>query len=99
MNGEIRRNIFLVIKESLHNIVKHAKATEVHIRIDIDNELRVLIQDNGIGFDSATIRPFANGLENMKKRIEEINGYISIVSENGTRIDVHSNARHPTKSL
>ena len=89
VNGEIRRNIFLVIKESLHNIVKHAKATEVHIQINIDNELRVLIQDNGKGFDAASIRPFADGIENMKKRIDEINGRFSIVSENGTRIDIH----------
>ena len=89
VNGEIRRNIFLVIKESLHNIVKHAKATEVHIQIDIDKELRVLIQDNGKGFDPAAIRSFANGIENMKKRIEEIGGRFTIESTHGTRIEIH----------
>jgi signal transduction histidine kinase/ligand-binding sensor domain-containing protein len=88
IEGEIRRNIFLVIKESLHNVVKHAKASNLHLRINIDKELQVIIHDNGKGFDMAAIRPFANGVENMKKRVEEIGGRISIKNSNGTRIEI-----------
>jgi len=91
INGEIRRNIFLVIKESLHNIVKHSKASEVLIRINIDKELQVLIHDNGKGFDAAMIRPFADGIENMKKRIEEIGGRFSLDGTQGTRIEIQVN--------
>ncbi len=91
INGEIRRNIFLVIKESLHNIVKHSKASEVFIQINIDKELQVLIQDNGKGFDARAIRPFADGIENMRKRIEEIGGHFSLDGTQGTRIEIHVN--------
>ena len=91
INGEIRRNIFLVIKESLHNIVKHSKASEVLIRINIDKELQVVIQDNGKGFDAGAIRPFADGIENMKKRIEEIGGRFSLDGTQGTRIEIQVN--------
>jgi signal transduction histidine kinase len=88
INGEIRRNIFIVIKESLHNVVKHAKATEVHININCDKELQLMIRDNGKGYDPATVRPFANGIENMKKRVEETGGSFSIENDNGTKINI-----------
>ncbi len=88
IKGEVRRNIFLVMKEALHNIVKHAEATAVHITIHCHNHLQVVIQDNGKGFDSSSVRPFANGLENMKKRVEEIGGEIRFENQNGTRISI-----------
>jgi signal transduction histidine kinase len=91
LNGEIRRNIFLVVKESLHNIIKHAKASEVFIRIDIDKELHVVIEDNGKGFDASRIRPFADGIKNMKRRIEEVGGRYLVDGTNGTRIEIHVN--------
>jgi len=88
INGEARRNIFLVMKESLHNIVKHAKASQVFIHMNIDKELHVVIQDDGKGFEAGSIRPFADGIQNMKKRIEEIGGRFSIDGNNGTRIEI-----------
>lgn len=88
IQGEVRRNIFLVIKEALHNIVKHAHATEVHISFSQGKHLQVIIHDNGKGIEKDNIRPFANGLENMKKRIEDINGQFSIENKGGTRISM-----------
>jgi signal transduction histidine kinase/streptogramin lyase len=88
INGEIRRNIFLVMKESLHNIVKHAQASEVMISLDCGRELRMVIQDNGKGLDTSFIRPFANGLENMKKRIAGIGGQLAIENNMGTKISI-----------
>lgn len=88
VNGEIRRNIFLIMKEALHNIVKHAHASEVSITIDCDKELKVSIHDNGRGFDPQAVRPFANGLENMKKRISEISGTILIENNKGTLVSI-----------
>lgn len=84
INGEIRRNIFLVLKESIHNIVKHAEASEVRIDMSCDEWLEVIIADNGKGFDPGRIRPFANGLDNMRRRMEEIGGTYSIEQKNGT---------------
>ena len=88
VNGEIRRNIFLVMKEALQNIVKHAAATEVSINMSCANELKLVIRDNGHGFDENHVRPFANGLVNMKKRIEEIKGLIRIENKGGTCITI-----------
>jgi signal transduction histidine kinase len=88
IQGEVRRNVFLVIKEALHNIVKHAHATEVGISFSHDPDLRVIIYDNGKGIDTENIRPFANGLENMKKRMADINGSFSIENKAGTQISI-----------
>jgi len=89
IQGEVRRNIFMVIKESLHNIVKHAGASEVAIEfIQQPQNLVVIIKDNGKGIDPDAIRPFANGLENMKKRMNDIDGTLKIKNEAGTEISI-----------
>jgi signal transduction histidine kinase len=89
LTAEIRRNIFLVIKEALNNIVKYAQANMVHISVKFpDSMLEILIKDNGIGFDIEHTRIFGNGLINMKKRIEDIRGEFKLDSKigNGTEI-------------
>ncbi len=65
---DFRKNILLLFKECINNISKHSNAGEVEIRLDImDNKLRLLIKDNGRGFD--TTRVFdGNGLQSMKDR-------------------------------
>ncbi|MFZ1679354.1 MAG: ATP-binding protein [Saprospiraceae bacterium] len=86
VSGEFRRNIYLVVKEALHNIVKHAEANVVHIRFEISKDLKILIQDDGIGFDPTNIRPYSNGILNMEKRMTSINGELKINNEHGTTI-------------
>jgi signal transduction histidine kinase len=86
VNGEFRRNVYLTVKEALHNVVKHAQASTVTIRIVADEKLEFLIRDNGTGFDKKDIRLFSNGLMNMEKRIKEINGEFIILNEKGTTI-------------
>jgi signal transduction histidine kinase len=85
VSGEIRRNIFLTVKESLHNIVKHAEARKVQINFSVGKNLFVSIGDNGIGL-IPNKNGGGNGLKNMKKRIESIGGYFEIVNETGTLI-------------
>lgn len=88
LNGEQRRNIYLVIKEALHNIVKHAAATEVNICFAIENKnLSVVIHDNGRGFRESS--SFGNGLKNMRRRMETIGGNFDISNENGTTIKIN----------
>ena len=88
--GEIRRNVFLVVKEALNNILKHAKATEVTISlVRVPDGLTLYIQDNGIGIDLKHLRQFGNGLKNMKKRMEDIGIDFSIENKNGTLITLH----------
>lgn len=84
LNGETRRNIFLAIKEALNNIAKHSGATEVQMQMKVAKGLYISIADNGSGFDIEKLRPFANGVENMKKRMAEIGGTLEFLNNNGT---------------
>lgn len=88
MSGEMRRNIFLSIKEALNNILKHSKATSVQIDMLMhNNRLIIRIQDNGTGIDEERLRRFGNGLANMRKRMESVNGKFKIENEGGgTRV-------------
>jgi signal transduction histidine kinase len=83
LSGEKRRNIFLAVKESLNNILKHAKAKKVFINVSVDDKLTISIQDDGVGIDFDTIRRFGNGLKNMKSRLERINGQFTIINNGG----------------
>jgi signal transduction histidine kinase len=85
--GTIRRNVFLVVKEALNNILKHSKATEVSITLArVEDSLILKIQDNGTGIDMEKLRQFGNGLKNMKKRMADIDVDFSIENKNGTLI-------------
>lgn len=84
ITGDKRRNIFLCVKETLNNALKHSKATEIKIDFEINDVLQISISDNGKGIDMDRLRRFGNGLKNIKKRMENIGGSLSIESNNGT---------------
>jgi len=88
VSGEARRNIFLTIKESLHNIVKHSAATEVELKVSVEQQLTVMIKDNGQGFNLAHVeKPSSgNGLKNMKRRIESIGGEFNVLNGKGVTV-------------
>ncbi len=86
LSGGTRRNIYLAVKESLHNVMKHAQATEVEVEIEVQMEQRmtIRIRDNGKGFDQDKVRLFGNGLKNIQKRMQAVGGHADITSLNGT---------------
>lgn len=84
LTGDKRRNIFLCVKETLNNALKHANATQVTITIETHTGLLISIKDNGKGIDLDKIRQFGNGLKNIKRRMESIGGSLTIENENGT---------------
>ncbi|HPJ09113.1 MAG TPA: ATP-binding protein [Flavobacterium sp.] len=88
INGSARRNLFLSVKESLHNIVKHAQASQVNIWISVDDQLKICIRDNGSGIIQNTSQKTVggNGLRNMRSRIESMGGTIQIATDGGTQI-------------
>jgi signal transduction histidine kinase/ligand-binding sensor domain-containing protein len=86
VSGEFRRNIYLTMKEALHNIVKHARAEKVTLTIHIDQNLIIGIEDDGVGFDGLHIRPFSNGMTNMRKRMNDISGDLEIIQNRGTLV-------------
>lgn len=81
-------NIFRVIQETVNNAVKHAQASRIEVSIEKQNGfLLFLVSDNGKGFDSSQSNS-GDGLNNMKKRIEEISAEFSIESivNEGTKV-------------
>ncbi|MFY0254960.1 triple tyrosine motif-containing protein [Chitinophaga sp. 30R24] len=84
LSGGTRRNIYLAVKESLHNVVKHAKATEVIVEVKVHKNMTIMIKDNGEGFDQEKVRLFGNGLKNIQKRMMSVGGNADITSNNGT---------------
>jgi len=87
MSGEKRRNVFLSVKESLNNILKHSHATEMHLDITITKtKLIIHVADNGVGIDTEKLRRFGNGLSNMKRRMESIGGDFQVQSGPGSVI-------------
>lgn len=87
--------VFRVIHELLNNILKHAKAAEVHIRLQVDNNnLKILVKDNGQGFDYAAMRAVRSdnkglGLKSITNRVNMLQGKVSYTSEPGKGTEVN----------
>jgi signal transduction histidine kinase len=95
---EVRHNIFLVVKESLTNALKHAGAHEVTLRAEAaDGTLEITVQDDGKGFDTNT-HTRGNGLENMRRRAQALGENVTIESRPGrgttVRLKLHFAALH-----
>ena len=84
VKGDTRRNLFLAIKETFHNIIKHAEAKNILVTIEINQNLFISIKDDGKGFNE--IKSTGNGIKNIKNRIKKINGQFEIQSTNGTLV-------------
>jgi signal transduction histidine kinase len=91
LSVEVRRNIYLVVREALHNLVKHSGATQVNISLIMNKHgFNIIIKDDGKGFDPDNMKFPGNGLVNMKKRMNEIGGEFLVSSKvnNGTEISI-----------
>jgi len=76
---EVRHNVFLALKEAVHNVVKHAQASEAWIRLRLSPQNFILeVEDNGKGVSNLDGKQNRNGLRNMKKRMEDVRGEFSI---------------------
>lgn len=86
-------NLFRVVQEAINNAIKYANAKQITILLkETDEQVIILISDDGIGFDLNKIS-LGNGLSNMEKRMQEIDAKIQINStpKKGTCIDVQIN--------
>lgn len=84
ISGDKRRNIFLCVKESLNNALKHSNATHIKIDIEANHTFKIRIVDNGVGIAQEKIRRFGNGLKNIERRMKMIGGHYTISNNNGT---------------
>lgn len=79
--------ISMCLKEAVTNIVKHSKATICRISFyQSDDEFKMTIQDNGVGFERFNTLISGNGLKGMQERVEFINGSLEIESDEGTTV-------------
>lgn len=83
LGANLRREVFLIFKESVNNIVKHSKCTAAEIELIVENaEIRLSLHDDGAGFDVDKITD-GHGLVSMKQRAAGLNGNLEIVSNAG----------------
>jgi signal transduction histidine kinase len=93
---DLRHNIFLIMKEALTNVLKHAGGSVVHLQIQADDKkLKITIADDGKGFDAGATETNRehNGLENMRRRAAAVGGRLEVTSETGkgTRMELQVN--------
>jgi signal transduction histidine kinase/ligand-binding sensor domain-containing protein len=92
---DLRREIYLILKESVNNIARHSGASEAVVELTLGrHELRLAISDNGRGFDPG-IRVDGNGIASMRKRAVAFGGVFTIESAagRGTRVSLTANLR------
>lgn len=88
ISNEQRRNLYLVTREALNNAMKHSGAANIQLSMEIvNNNCCFCVTDNGAGIKEKTGKPGQNGLFNMKKRMEDIDGSIEwLPLEKGTTV-------------
>ena len=93
VSAETRHNLFLAVKETLNNVAKHARASEVSFQLKLmPGAFQFVIRDNGSGFTPGTVSAGApdserissgHGLLNLARRLEEIGGRCIVTSAHG----------------
>jgi signal transduction histidine kinase len=89
----VRRDVFLIFKESLHNAIRHSACTQVRARIRVESgQLALSVTDNGKGFVAARLSRDRSGLDSMQKRAARLGGKLTITSQPGSGTSVEFSA-------
>ncbi|MGA2176844.1 MAG: ATP-binding protein [Verrucomicrobiota bacterium] len=100
LDPKFRQEIFFAFKEALTNVVRHAHATQVWLRITVrQRRLLVEVADNGRGFNLSERQAGNDGLVNMKERLKTLGGGCDIVSDAKTGTTVRFSAPLPERLL
>jgi ligand-binding sensor domain-containing protein/signal transduction histidine kinase len=102
LTAEERHNLFLAFKEALNNVVKHASASEVWVRITIEDSVCIVsVEDDGRGFHAESVHPDGNGLNSMRERLAAIGGRFELQSRpnEGTRLQLFVRLTSPKPRL
>jgi signal transduction histidine kinase len=110
LTSEVRHNLYLAVRETLNNVLKHSRATEVWLRFQWHNEaLRIAFEDNGCGVSFSSAGMSGDGLANLRHRLEKIGGHFEFESQAGAgtscriwlplaqTVDLKSEIRNPTR--
>jgi signal transduction histidine kinase len=91
VSSQTRHHIAMAIKEAVHNVIKHAKADELKLRVCLEGRrLTISVEDNGRGFEPGA-RAVGSGLKNIQRRLTDLGGNCSIQSHpgRGTIIEIN----------
>lgn len=92
LDDKSQTSIYFIISELINNIIKHAQAKTASIQINFfDEELNIMVEDNGIGFDiTKVLKNKSKDLQTVKSRIKHLQGKFAIDSSlgNGTTITI-----------
>jgi len=94
----VRRGLLLAVKEALNNAAKHSGAAEILLRINKEGEnVIVVVEDQGNGFDPEAVGGAGNGLQNMMQRLQDLGGTCQITSGIGAgcRVEFRMPLAHP----
>jgi signal transduction histidine kinase len=81
IEADVRRQVFLIFKECVHNIIRHANCTEVEVNIRVEGErLVVHVRDNGVGFEPIGALN-GHGLASMRDRARRVGGRIAVLPD------------------
>jgi signal transduction histidine kinase len=84
LSAEHETALYRIVQEALTNVVKHAQATSVSIVVASgESSVRVVIEDDGAGFDPEKVREGALGLVGMRERVLLLNGRFEVDSTAG----------------
>ena len=103
---DIKKHIFRIFQELMHNAKKHSNASNVIIKLTVvENYLRLFYKDDGIGIDPQalakdkrllTIANSGFGLEQMKSRVLHLNGHLELLSDKGSGVELTIRIPIPT---
>ena len=99
----LKRGMVLIFKEALHNVIRHAGATQARVEVSLEGgRFRLRVTDNGRGFDAGG-KAGGHGLRNMQYRANQLGGSLEIKTQpgDGTAIqfDVQVDETRRTSSL
>jgi signal transduction histidine kinase len=81
---EVQLAFYRIAQESLNNVIKYARATEVHVNLSVSSaSVHYVITDNGIGFDPSQVKPTSLGMRIMRERAEAIGADLHVQSARG----------------
>jgi two-component sensor histidine kinase len=89
LGPELRRQVFLIFKECIHNIARHSDCTQAAAELKIHkNELILCVSDNGSGVcvENRTGTNGGHGLPSIRRRAESLNGSVDFIAGNGAGV-------------
>ena len=88
---DMSHSIYRTVQEAFENILRHSNASQASVKLFTeDNHVKLIIQDNGKGFNPEKVKKDRLGIQGMRERIEMLGGTFNIISDinKGTEIDI-----------